>query len=410
MRTPLAILNLAHGKWRTIVSTSGVSLAIILIFMQLGFLGAVTGTAVQIYDQLQFDVLLRSPDYFHFCDAREIPRSYLYRATAMPEVASVKPLLVTLATWRIPENTKTSGQGTVGELRGIVAMGMEPSANVFNLDRVGQQEVRKLHSPEVLLIDTKTKGDDYGARDGVAFGKEDVDQEVEVEVWDKRFRIVGSFELGAGLAANGSVLMSSAGYARFYPGDVANYVNFGLIQLKEGIRPEDFCRHFKKQLFDPSASESDAASEALGVAVLTRQEVRRLEIGHWRWNTPIGSIFLAGVALAFVVGSVVVYMVLSNDVANHLKEYATLKAMGYSDGFLRGVVMQQALVMALLGYVVSLGCAELLYRLVGYYANLPMEMNWWIRGCVLILSVGMCCISGVATLSKLSKAQPADLF
>ena len=62
--------------------------------------------------------------------------------------------------------------------------------------------------------------------------------------------------------------------------------------------------------------------------------------------------------VALVVGSVVVYMVLSNDVANHLREYATLKAMGYTDGFLRGVVMQQAVVMALLGYIVSLGARK----------------------------------------------------
>ena len=71
------------------------------------------------------------------------------------------------------------------------------------------------------------------------------------------------------------------------------------------------------------------------VVVLTRSEVLWHETWHWLVNTPIGSIFMAGVALALVVGSVVVYMVLSNDVAGQLKEYATLKAMGYTDGFLR---------------------------------------------------------------------------
>ncbi|MHB8956966.1 MAG: ABC transporter permease, partial [Pirellulaceae bacterium] len=99
-----------------------------------------------------------------------------------------------------------------------------------------------------------------------------------------------------------------------------------------------------------------------------------------------------------------------NDVANHLREYATLKAMGYTNGFLRGVVMQQAVAMSLLGYIVSLACAELLYRVVGGLANIPMEMTWWIRGSVLALSVGMCCVSGIATLRKLDKAQPAELF
>jgi ABC-type lipoprotein release transport system permease subunit len=63
-----------------------------------------------------------------------------------------------------------------------------------------------------------------------------------------------------------------------------------------------------------------------------------------------------------------------------------------------------------LGYIVSLACAEVLYRIVGYYANLPLRMTWQICGSVLILSVGMCCASGLATLNKLSKAQPADLF
>lgn len=131
---------------------------------------------------------------------------------------------------------------------------------------------------------------------------------------------------------------------------------------------------------------------------------------RWLWHTPIGSIFAAGVAVALVVGGVVVYMVLSNDVSAHLKEYATLKAMGYTDGYLRGIVMQQALAMAWLGYLVSLGCAEVLYRTVGRLANIPMEMTWLIRGSVLLLSLGMCCVSGYATLRKLGKAQPADLF
>ncbi|MHB9063949.1 MAG: ABC transporter permease [Pirellulaceae bacterium] len=406
MRTPLAISNLLHGKWRTLVSTSGVSLAIVLIFMQLGFLGAVAGTAVQIYDHLQFDVLLRSPDYFHFYDAREIPRSFLYRVTSMPEVTSVKPLHATLVNWRIPKTPHTVARHTAGELRGIVAMAIDPSANVFDLEDVRQQ-LGKLTNPEYILIDRKTKGDDYGAENGTSFGDQDVDRDVEVGY--KRFRIAGHFELGTGLAANGSVLMGRSGYARFYPRDTEHQVNFGLVQLTPGTDPDDFCARARERLFAERGT-ADLAPLARPLSVLTRQQVRAFELHRWLWQTPIGSIFLAGVFVALVVGSVVVYMVLSNDVANHLREYATLKAMGYTNGFLRGVVMQQAVAMSLLGYIVSLACAELLYRVVGGLANIPMEMTWWIRGSVLALSVGMCCVSGIATLRKLDKAQPAELF
>jgi putative ABC transport system permease protein len=404
MRTPLAISNLTHGKMRTLISTMGVSLAIVLIFMQLGFLGAVAGTAVQIYDHLRFDLLLRSPDYFHFCDAREIHRSYLYRVASMPEVESVKPLHVTLATWRIPTTPHTVKEHTAGELRGLLALGIDPAGNVFDLQEVDRQ-LWMLTNPECLLIDRKTKGDDYGAIDGRRFGANDLER--EVEVWDTRFRIAGEFELGAGLAANGSVLMGSSGFARFYPGDTENLVSFGLIQVKPGVDPQMFRHVVEERLFGGSA---DDATSSASVDVLTRREVRSLEMQRWLLHTPIGSIFAAGVAVALVVGGVVVYMVLSNDVGNHLREYATLKAMGYTDGYLRGVVMQQAMAMAGLGYVVSLGCAELLYRLVGRLANIPMEMTWLIRISVLLLSLGMCCVSGFATLRKLSKAQPADLF
>jgi putative ABC transport system permease protein len=407
MRMPLAVANLTHGKWRTVVSTSGVALAIVLVFMQLGFLGAVAGTAVQIYDRLQFDVLLRSPDYFHFCDPRDIPRAHLYRAASMPEVTSVKPLQVTLATWRIPQTPQTTAQQTAGELRAILAMGMDSGANVFALEEIRQQASR-LTSAELLLIDRQTKGDDYGAADGVSFGDPDIDR--DVEVGDRRFRIAGHFALGAGLAANGSVLLSESGYARLYPGDAASRVSFGLVELAEGVDADAFCARLQELLARDGDSDGDLSDGAPPLAVLTRDQVRAWETRRWLWHTPIGSIFVAGVVVALVVGSVVVYMVLANDVAKHLREYATLKAMGYSDGFLRGVVMQQALILAGLGYSVALVIAEGLYRVVGHLANISMEMTWWIRGCVLVLSIAMCCVSGLATLRKLGKAQPAELF
>jgi putative ABC transport system permease protein len=407
MSTPIAFLNLLHGKWRTGVSTSGVALAIVLIFMQWGFLGAVAATAVQIYDRLEFDVLLRSPDYFHFCDAREIPREYLFQIASMPDVHWTRPLHVTLATWRIPATPHTMYKRTAGELRAILALGMEPAQNVFKLAEI-QNQAHRLQRAETVLIDRKSKGDDYGALNGVSFGSEDIGR--EVEIGDKRFEIAGHFSLGTGLAANGSVLMSSEDFARVYPGDALGRVQFGLVKLKPGVRAEQFCERARRRLSGIASADAEPERLDSPVTVLPRADARRLEVRHWLWGTPIGAIFMIGVAVALVVGSVVVYMVLSNDVANHVREYATLKAMGYSHGYLSGVVMRQALILALLGYAVAWCCAELLYRLVGALANIPMEMTWTIRGLVLALSIGMCCVSGLATLRKLRKADPADLF
>ena len=77
MATPLSIHNLLEGGWRTILSIAGISIAVILIFMQLGFLGAVLDTAVVFYDNLKFDLVVRSPDYYHFCDANKFSKEFL---------------------------------------------------------------------------------------------------------------------------------------------------------------------------------------------------------------------------------------------------------------------------------------------------------------------------------------------
>ena len=196
-----------------------------------------------------------------------------------------------------------------------------------------------LGNPHNLLIDRKTKGSDYGAMDGESFGDSEVKNEVVVEIWDKQFRIVGHYAMGAGLAANGSVVVSSEGYGRFFPGDTVNNVNYGLVELKPGIDPADFSRRLNHQL----TLDKDSMQPTAPVLARTRDEVEKQESRRWLLGTPIGAIFIAGVVVALVVGTVIVYMVLSNDVANHLREYATLKAMGYTDGFLSSVVMQQAI-------------------------------------------------------------------
>ena len=111
-----------------------------------------------------------------------------------------------------------------------------------------------------------------------------------------------------------------------------------------------------------------------------------------------------------VVGSIIVYIVLSSDVTRQLGEYATLKAMGYRNSQLARIVFEQAIVLALCGYggalIISLG----LYKLVGVLANLPIQMTPFRLCIVLFASLLMCCGSGLVAIQKLRRADPADLF
>ncbi len=96
--------------------------------------------------------------------------------------------------------------------------------------------------------------------------------------------------------------------------------------------------------------------------VLTRDEFMAEERHFWQDATPIGFIFRFGLVIGVIVGMVICSQVLQADVASHLKEYATLKAMGYTSGYLTWVVLQEGLCLGVLGFVPSLIVCVFLYE------------------------------------------------
>src|SRR5882762_1933243 len=102
MRTFLAWRNLVHNKVRTLVAVAGVTFAVVLIFMQLGFFGAVETTATVAYSALDFDLCIRSKDYLHFAKTRSFPAARLKQAEGVPGVRRVSPFYVGVRYWRTP--------------------------------------------------------------------------------------------------------------------------------------------------------------------------------------------------------------------------------------------------------------------------------------------------------------------
>ena len=84
------------------------------------------------------------------------------------------------------------------------------------------------------------------------------------------------------------------------------------------------------------------------VQILTRSQLRAREEGYWIISTSTGIIFGSGVIVALLFGLVITYQVLSLEVSHRQGEYAALKAVGFSDSFLAWVVIQQAILFAVL--------------------------------------------------------------
>jgi putative ABC transport system permease protein len=405
MKTPLAWKNLAHNKVRTAVALAGVGFAVILIFMQMGFKGAVRKTATQIYDALDFDLMLRSPAYLHLTEPRTFPRQRVLQAASLSQVAQALPFYLGLSEWQAPQPTDVLPAEYSGDWRGIIAMGVDPTNPPFIPDELREKSAL-LTDARFVLIDSKSK-DDFGPVDGVQFGVEDIG--VETVLGSGLVQIVGVVELGTGLAANGACIASYEGFARACPWQPLDEVNFGLIRLKDGVDPIAAQRQMQALLGAPTTSAKPSSTPA-DVEVLTRAEVNSREEHRWVVQTPLGKIFNFGVWVALFVGVAIVYQVLSTDISNMMGEYATLKAMGYSNRYLTSVVLQQSVLLALVGYVPSLMISWVLYRIVGGSSGLPMIMTWQIAVTVLLLAIVMCVLSGLAALRKLFQADPADLF
>ena len=376
MKIPLAWLNLLHEKARSAVAVAGVAFAVLLILMQLGFLGSVRQSATRIYDQLNFDLLMVSPEYLHLSNPGTFPQTRLYQAASLAEVQRVAHLDVGFQLWR---NLET------GNRRGMMVLGCDPQDHAFLLKELDAQR-GELAPLDSVLIDRRSRREFGSTESGVA-----------AEVGPRKVRIAGNFALGTGFGADGAIVVGDQTFQRLFAARPAQSVSLGLVQLAPG-------------------EDSDLAAEKLrellpkDVRVFTRAGIGEYEQRHWLTKTSVGIIFGLGVLVALVVGTSIVYQVLSSDIANHLPEYATLKAMGYSRGYLSSVVLKQAGILGVAGFVPGLFLSLLLYRVARELANIPIDMSMERAALVLGLSVAMCAVSGLASLGRVHGADPADLF
>jgi putative ABC transport system permease protein len=358
--------------------------------MQLGFYGSAETAATTLYDALDFDLVLVSSNYLNSTRPRSFPRHRIYQALEHRDVATVSPLYIDWQTWRIQDASR--------QRRAILVLAFNVEDPVFQPQRVFRNQpaeecLSRLRAPDTVLMDTSTRN---------YFGPRHVG--VETEMNRTRIDVVGQFTIGTGYGADGMVLTSDRTYARLSSPRALEQPALGLIRLKEESR--DQADRVRKEL-SQSLYTTHPRDE---VRILTRAEIEERERDYWMHRTSVGIIFQLGVFVALIVGVIFVYQVIATDISDHFAEYATLKAIGYKQSYLSGVVLRQAVLLAVLGYIpaflVSLG----LYALGRQEAQLLISMTWLRAGGVLLLAIAMCSLSGLLALRKVKAADPADLF
>ncbi|MBD2438997.1 ABC transporter permease DevC [Nostoc sp. FACHB-110] len=381
-KTPLAWRQLMKEKTRLVVAIAGITFADMLMFIQMGFENALFDSAVTPHRSLQADLVLINPQFETLLSVKSFSRERLYQTLGYEGVQSVTSLYIGTGEWRNPQTRQE---------RSILVWGIDPTKYAFSFPELKQNQ-HQLKQLNQVLFDQAGRPE-YGEV-GDIFQKTG---NFPTELNNLAINVKGVFSNGASFAADGNVITSDSTFLRLFPERKPDRVEVGLITLKPGVDVEKV----RSQL-------------ALGlpndVKVLTPEGFAQIEKEYWANSTSIGFIFGISVSVSFIVGIVIVYQILYSDVADHLPEYATLKAMGYTTRYLLIALLQEALLLAVLGYLPAYFLSLGLYHIAHAATMLPIAMKLERAINVFFLTLIMCSVSGAIAMRKLHSADPADVF
>ncbi len=381
-RTPLGWLQLSRHKGRFFVALSGIAFADILMFMQLGFQNSLFESNTRLNRSVLADIVLISSQAKSTQNLSTFPRNRLFEASDVPGVKAAEPMYIGMVSWRNPQTRKKVQ---------VQAIGFNPEIPALDIPEANAQ-LDKIQLPDRFLFDKAARGE-YDQ----VFAKIEAGEEVSTEIGRRTITVNGLFEFGASFAADGILLSSDNNYLRLFPKQKASSVNLGLIYLQPGYEASEVVTRLEEYLPDD-------------VRVMTSQGFTQFELDLLNKESPIAFVFTFGVAMGFFIGVIIVYQILSTDVNSHLKEYATFKAMGYSNNYLLGVIFEEAIIIATFGFVPGFFIPLGLYYLAAAATNLPIYMTVSRAITVFILTLIVCGISGAIATKKLQSADPADMF
>jgi putative ABC transport system permease protein len=385
-QTSLAWKNLTHDLRRLTIAAGGVGFAVLLIFMQLGFLNALLESTVQIFRIVDGELVLISSAKYALPAQARFDLRRVTQVESVPGVARVAPLYM--------ETTRAVMRQPNARAYPIRVFAFREEDDVLRIPHLARK-LSELRRPHAVLADVASRSK-YG------FFQQDDLSSFRGELSGQRVQLVGRFRLGVDFATEGNLLMTAGNFARFFPfratgGDPLDQVDLAIIRLDAGADPE-VVRNQLTRLLPPD------------VEVWDRKALISREMKFWRTNAPIGYIFLVGVYVGFVVGVIICYQILFADITDHLAEFATLKAMGYTNRYFLQLVLCQATYLAVLGYLPGVLVSAVGYRVLASITGLTMPMTWGMAATVLGVTWLMCTVSGLLAVRKLMTLDPADLF
>lgn len=382
-RLPIGYLQLMHHPGRLIAALAGVAFANVLVFVQLGLAGSMAESVAIPYRLFKPDLLIMSPvESETLSDAATLARQRLFQAQVHPDVTGGTPVYMGRSTWISGHDASSS----------IQFIGLSPDAGSFVEDALVDPLI-SLSLSDTALVDRLTRFVDMRSFSGAS-----PEAPVSFEMQNRQIGAIGTVSIGGGFGGDGVFLVSDQTFFHLFPQRSSATPSHILLMLAPGADPGRVAAELM-QLYPPDTVRIRAVTDAM-----------EHEIRYQMTERPTGLIFAFGVAIGVVVGIVIAYQVLSSDVADHIREYATFKAMGFRQGFFVGIILEEAIILAAIGFWPGLAFSHLFYEALAYLTNIPIFMTPERAVAVFIGTIMACTLSGLLAMRKLAAAQPADLF
>ena len=369
----LARKNLFHDRVRFAVTLTGIVFSVVLATVQLGLFLGFTAATADVIDHSGADLWIVSTGATHLEGITAFGEQQAFRALATPGVARVEKRVVQFGQWKRPD----------GAQEGVLLVGFEPAGTLGRPWNVVAGDVRALEQADTVFVDEL-----YADKLGVTHLGQ------TAEIGGYRARVVG-FTRGIRTFTTAPPVFTSFKNAQNYFGLREDQVLALLVSVTPGADVDAVRRALAGQLRD--------------VDVHTTAEWSRRQQNYWMFGTGAGITVLIAAALGIIVGVVVVAQTIYAATVDHIREFGTLKAMGATNGFIYGVILQQALTSGALGYAAGMAIA-LAVAAGSQQGTTAILVPPWLALALFALTLGMCALASIVSINKVTRLDPAMVF
>jgi len=369
----LASRNLLHDRVRLIATVVGIVFSIILVTVQIGLFLSFERMVTTMIDHAEADLWIVPRGTKCFEDPSLLDDRERFRALSVPGVTEAAPLVIGFAEWKLPNGGATP-VFVIGSDKG------KPGLQPWNII---EGSLGQLAAPDAVAVDRS-----YFERLGVS-GLGDVG-----EMRDRKAKVA--------VVTNGIRSFTTTPYvftefdrARGYIGIAPNKATYFLVRVAPN--------------YDVDSVRRQIAENAKDTEVLTPEEFRLRSRSFWLFGTGAGAALFAGALLGIIVGTVIVAQTLYSSTKDHLKEFATLRAIGSSNIYIVKVILWQALLSAVIGFFIAAGIGLVIVRMTANTA-LPVVMTPGLTVGLFAITVVMCAVSAIFAILEVMRLDPAMVF